>query len=128
MTQIEPGESCHRDQGIDLWLSKRPIVGHHRIGANCKRWLCVRCCCGRGASNKDGFARHVYITSPSEPFRGCAARLRHASCAGSCELLLGGESICIAMATAGIRYAKVTQIHISAPAHSWSWRGDKLNS
>src|SRR5712691_8589951 len=27
----EAGESCHRDQEIDLWLGERPIIGLHRI-------------------------------------------------------------------------------------------------
>lgn len=34
-----------------------------------------------------GFARHVLIYSASKPFNGCAARLHHASCAGSCGRL-----------------------------------------
>ena len=35
------------------------------------------------------------------------------------------ERICMVITTAGIRYAKVTHTHIRAPAHSWSWRGDR---
>src|SRR5258708_4495297 len=39
-----------------------------------------------------------------------------------------GESTCVVMTTAGIKYANATHTHISAPAHSWARRGQRLHN
>jgi hypothetical protein len=41
-TQVEAGESCERNQEINFWLRKRPIIDHYCVHATCKCWLCVR--------------------------------------------------------------------------------------
>ena len=51
-----------------------------------------------------------------------------AACIDLCGCVFEGERICTVMATAGIRYANVTQTHIRAPAHSWSRSGGKLSN
>ena len=68
--------------------------------------------------NKERFARHIYSTFA--PFRDSPAAMCRAVRIDPCDWVFEEESICTVIATAGIRYANVTQTHISAPAHSWS--------
>jgi len=44
------------------------------------------------------------------------------------SIALEGDSIRTVMTIAGSRYAIVTQNHMRAPAHSWSWSGERPKS
>src|SRR5260370_18664354 len=121
--QLETRKGCDENQEIHFRFGHRPVIGHCCMQAHRP----VSTSSGRRVQDGDRrFGCHPQMTSSFEVARvwpETSCELGH-----SHKCALWGERISMVTRTAGTRKIIVTQVHMSAAAHSWSWSGGIPNT